>query len=894
MAKNNFLESTRGMRKGTAELLDRLALTQEAVGELLVSVRHSEGEMLEKEEQERKAREERERMERLREMLDSDQDLAAHAGGSDDEEVETASASETATPADQPKTAETAELTTKEEDIPAKKTEEKPKAKAAEKPADKQTEKSGEKPEKQRENKPSGQKKVGSGGYEARTIAQPEDFRRQPRQPRQNTGYTPRTQQGTRTDAAPRGPKPGFAAPRGPKPGFAAPRTASGGQSQTASASGAKERVSNYDPNKSARQKPYDNNKKKVKNKKAIARETAPSVKNWEEDGPRGSRRPKRGGKQPVHRPEPVVIEKAVITTETITVKELSEKIGKPAAVIIKKLFLLGMPTTINQEIDFDTCELIASDFGIELEQKIAKSFEEVLSDSAADELDDPKKLVPRPPVVTIMGHVDHGKTSLLDAIRNSSVTDGEAGGITQHIGAYTVMCSGRQITFIDTPGHEAFTSMRARGAQVTDIVILVVAADDGIMPQTVEAINHSKAAGVPIVVAINKMDRPEANPDRVKQQLTEYELISEEWGGETIVVPVSAKTHMGLDNLLEMVLLQADVLELKANPDRMARGTIVEAKLDKGRGPIATVLVQNGTLRRGDTIVAGTAYGKVRAMVDDKGRAVNEAGPSTPVEVLGFSEVPDAGDILNVSGADKLSKQVAEERRNKIKAAQLKSKSRVSLDELFTQMAEDELKELNIIVKADVQGSVEAVKQALEKLSNEEVRVRCIHGGVGAITGTDVMFASASNAIVIGFNVRPDSGARAMAEKENVDVRIYRVIYNAIDDVKNAMQGMFKPVFQETELGRATVREIFKVSGVGTIAGAYVNEGKITRNAQVRVVRDGVIIHEGKIASLKRFKDDAKEVLTGFECGIGLENYNDLNVEDVIEAYIVEEVKRT
>jgi len=398
----------------------------------------------------------------------------------------------------------------------------------------------------------------------------------------------------------------------------------------------------------------------------------------------------------------------------------------------------------------------------------------------------------------------------------------------------------------------------------------------------------------VPIVVAINKMDRPEANPDRVKQQLTEYELISEEWGGETIVVPVSAKTHMGLDNLLEMVLLQADVLELKANPDRMARGTIVEAKLDKGRGPIATVLVQNGTLRRGDTIVAGTAYGKVRAMVDDKGRAVNEAGPSTPVEVLGFSEVPDAGDILNVSGADKLSKQVAEERRNKIKAAQLKSKSRVSLDELFTQMAEDELKELNIIVKADVQGSVEAVKQALEKLSNEEVRVRCIHGGVGAITGTDVMFASASNAIVIGFNVRPDSGARAMAEKENVDVRIYRVIYNAIDDVKNAMQGMFKPVFQETELGRATVREIFKVSGVGTIAGAYVNEGKITRNAQVRVVRDGVIIHEGKIASLKRFKDDAKEVLTGFECGIGLENYNDLNVEDVIEAYIVEEVKRT
>ena len=586
------------------------------------------------------------------------------------------------------------------------------------------------------------------------------------------------------------------------------------------------------------------------------------------------------------------MIEKAVITTEMISVKDLSEKIGKPAAEIIKKLFMLGIMATINQEIDFDTCELIASDYGIELEQKLAKTFEEVLSDTA-DDTDAPESLVERPPVVTIMGHVDHGKTSLLDAIRDSSVTEGEAGGITQHIGAYTVMCNDRKITFIDTPGHEAFTSMRARGAQVTDIVILVVAADDGIMPQTVEAINHAKAAGVPIIVAINKMDRPEADPDRVKQQLTEYELVPEEWGGETICVPVSAKTHEGLSNLLEMVLLQADVLELRANPDRLAKGIIIEAKLDKGRGPIATVLVQNGTLKKGDTIVAGTTYGRVRAMMDDRGRVVSEAGPSMPVEVLGFNEVPDAGDTLNAVEADKLSRQVAEERRDKIKAAQLKNLSKVSLDDLFNQMAEGELKVLNIIVKADVQGSVEAVKQALEKLSNDEVRVKCIHGGVGAITGSDIMFASASNAIVIGFNVRPDATARAAAERENVDVRTYRVIYSAIEDVENAMRGMFKPVYQEVELGRISVRETFRVSGVGTIAGAYVQEGKVTRNAQVRVVRDGIVLHDGKIGSLKRFKDDAKEVVAGYECGISIDNFNDIQQGDTIEAYVVEEVKR-
>ncbi|NCB30132.1 MAG: translation initiation factor IF-2, partial [Clostridia bacterium] len=561
---------------------------------------------------------------------------------------------------------------------------------------------------------------------------------------------------------------------------------------------------------------------RKGKSKKAIMKEAAPKIA-WDDDTPTG--RKHRRKTQQMHKPEPVVIEKVTLTTEMVTVKELSEKIGKPAAEIIKKLFILGIMATINQEIDFDTCSLIAGEYGIDVEQQIAKTAEDVLNESMED-VDSEENLEPRPPVVTIMGHVDHGKTSLLDAIRQSSITEGEAGGITQHIGAYTVTCNGRQITFIDTPGHEAFTAMRARGAQVTDIVILVVAADDGIMPQTVEAINHAKAAGVPIIVAINKMDKEGADPDRIKQQLTEHELVSEEWGGDTICVPVSAKKKQGLDTLLEMVLLQADVLELKANPNRIAKGTIIEAELHKGRGPIATVLVQSGTLKIGDPIVAGTAYGRVRALMDDKGRRVTEAGPSQPVEVLGFSEVPSAGDVMNVAEVDKLSRQVAEERRDKQKAEQLKAMTKVSLDDLFNQIAEGQVKDLNIIVKADVQGSVEAVKQALEKLSNDEVRIKCIHGGVGAITGSDIMFASASNAIVIGFNVRPDTMARETAERENVDVRLYRIIYQAIEDIEKAMKGMFAPVYKEVELGRITVRNTFKVSGVGTIAGAYVNSG--------------------------------------------------------------------
>ena len=576
-----------------------------------------------------------------------------------------------------------------------------------------------------------------------------------------------------------------------------------------------------------------------------------------------------------------------IVLPEEMSVSELAAELRMTTTQVIQKLMQLGIFASASQIIDYDTASLVAEDFGASVTKQVVVTIEDKLIDDSDDKDDE---LETRDPVVVVMGHVDHGKTSLLDAIRHTSVTAGEAGGITQHIGAYTVECNGRMITFIDTPGHEAFTSMRARGAQVTDVVILVVAADDGIMPQTVEAINHSKAAGVPIIVAVNKIDKPESNPERVKQQLTEHGLVCEDWGGDTICVPVSAKKQQNLDELLEMVLLQADVLDLKANPNKAAKGTIIEAQLDKGRGPVATVLVQNGTLKIGDPIVAGIAYGRVRAMMNDKGENVKTAGPSCPVEVLGFNEVPSAGDIMNVA---EVSKKVAEERRNRIKAEQLKNLSKVSLEDLFSHIAEGEVKTLNIVVKADVHGSVEAVKQALEKLSNEEVCVKCIHGGVGAITESDVMFASASNAIVIGFNVRPDSGARNLAEQEKVDVRTYRIIYQAIEDVENAMKGMFKPVFKEVHLGTISVRNTFKVSSVGTIAGAYVQDGKVQRNAQVRVVRDGVVIHEGQIASLRRFKDDVREVAAGYECGIGIENFNDIHEGDVIEAYTMEEVKR-
>ena len=545
----------------------------------------------------------------------------------------------------------------------------------------------------------------------------------------------------------------------------------------------------------------------------------------------------------------------------------------------------------INATLDFDTAAAIAEDYNVILEQEEEK---DILETVFAEEEDDEKDLKERPPVVVVMGHVDHGKTSLLDAIRHSNVTKGEAGGITQHIGAYTVQIDGKPITFLDTPGHEAFTAMRMRGAQITDIAILVVAADDGVMPQTVEAINHAKAAGVEIIVAINKMDKPSANPDRVKQELVEYGLVAEDWGGQTICVPVSAVTKDGLDSLLEMIILVAEMKELKANPNKNARGTIVEAQLDKGRGPVATVLVQNGTLQVGDPIVAGAAYGKIRAMTDDKGRRVKKAGPSTPVEILGLSEVPSAGDSFYVAENDKQARQVAESiiaknRENMIK----ETPQKVSLDDLFSQIQSGNMKELNIVVKADVQGSVEAVRQSLERLSNEEVRVRIIHGGVGAITESDVMLASASNAIIIGFNVRPEPAAKAFADEEKVDVRLYRVIYNAIEDITAAMKGLLDPVFEEQVLGHAEVRQLFKASGVGTIAGSYVKDGKFVRNCQVRIIRDGIVVYEGDLESLKRFKDDVKEVAAGYECGLVFKKFNDVKEGDWIEAYTMVEVPR-
>ncbi len=587
-----------------------------------------------------------------------------------------------------------------------------------------------------------------------------------------------------------------------------------------------------------------------------------------------------------------IKIEKAVINTEIIPLKVLSEKIGITAAEITKRLFKEGIMKTINDSIDFDTAAFIADELGIELELKLDKTAEDVLSEGFDDVVDNEKDLKKRPPVVTVMGHVDHGKTSLLDRIRKTNVTAGEAGGITQHIGAYQVNVGGETITFLDTPGHAAFTAMRARGAQATDIAILVVAADDGIMPQTIEAINHAKAADVPIVVAINKIDKPEANIERIKTQLTEHGLLPEEWGGDTILCPVSAKTGEGFDNLLENINLVAEIKDLKANPDRKAKGVVIEAKLDQTKGPIATILVQNGTLRVSDSVIVGTCTGKIRAMVDDKGRKVNSAGPSMPVSIMGLDEVPNSGDILYAVEHEKLAKLVAEERQNKEKENMLKAASKVTLDDVFNKIAEGEMKILPLIVKADVQGSVEAVKSSLEKLSNEEVRVKVIHAAAGAIKESDIMLAESSNAIIIGFNVRPDSNAKQIAERSGVDIKLYRVIYEAIEDVERALKGMLAPKFKEVYMGKAEVREVFKISGVGQVAGCYVVEGKIIRNGKLRIYRDDVMICEGNVLQLKRFKDDVKEVAQGFECGISIEKFNDIKVGDYIESYQVEENK--
>ena len=585
-------------------------------------------------------------------------------------------------------------------------------------------------------------------------------------------------------------------------------------------------------------------------------------------------------------KPKPVQLK--ITVPETISVTELASRMKIAAGEVIKKLFGMGMMVAVTENVDYDTAFLIADEFGIKVEKEVVVTLEDRLFDESEDS---EESLVPRAPVVVVMGHVDHGKTSLLDAIRDTHVTAGEAGGITQHIGAYRVNLGEREITFLDTPGHAAFTAMRARGANLTDVAVLVVAADDGIMPQTVEAINHAKAAGVTIIVAINKIDRPGADPDRVKTELTKYDLVPEEWGGETIVVPVSALHRQGIDELLEMITLSADMLELKANPSRAAKGAVIEARLDKGKGAVATLLVQNGTLKNGDIIIAGTAVGRVRVMTDDKGRKLNTAGPSVPVEIMGLAEVPEAGDLFSAVSDERMARELAEQRKAKKKEEEQNS-NKVSLDDLFSQI-ESGVKNLNIIIKADVQGSAEAVKASLAKLSNEEVKVAVLHAGAGGITESDVMLANASNAIIVGFNVRPDKNAIDMAARDKVEIRTYRIIYDCIEEIEAALKGMLAPKFRENVIGHAEVRNAIHVPNVGTIAGSYVQDGKISRNAMVRVVRDGIVIYEDKIASLKRFKDDAKEVQQSFECGIGLEKFNDIKVGDILECYVMEEIER-
>ena len=575
---------------------------------------------------------------------------------------------------------------------------------------------------------------------------------------------------------------------------------------------------------------------------------------------------------------------------DEISVGELASRMKKTASEVIKQLFKLGVFASVSDVIDYDTAALVAMELGCKVEKEVIVTVEERLID---DHEDKPEDLLPRAPVVVVMGHVDHGKTSLLDYIRHANVVSGEAGGITQHIGAYTVEINGSPITFLDTPGHEAFTSMRARGAMVTDIAILVVAADDGIMPQTIESINHAKAANIPVVVAINKMDTVGANPDRIKQQLTEYDLVPEEWGGDTIVCPISAKTGMGIDNLLENLVVLAEVQELKANPNRAAKGTVIEARLDKGRGPIMTVLVQNGTLKAGDIIIAGTAVGRVRTMINDKGQRVTEAGPSTPVEISGLSEVPSAGDVFNAVADERMARELAEERRVQQMNNSMGGTKKVSLEDIFSQIKSGEMKTLNIIVKADVQGSAEAVKSSLEKISNDEVRVKVIHSAVGAINESDVMLAATSGAIIVGFNVRPDNAARDSATRSNVDMRMYRVIYDCINEIEAAMKGMLAPQFKEVIIGHAEVRETYKVSKVGTVCGCYCTDGKIQRGCEVRVLRDNIVIHEGELASLRRFKDDVKEVASGYECGMQVEKFNDIKIGDVIECFVMEQINR-
>ena len=696
-----------------------------------------------------------------------------------------------------------------------------------------------------------------------------------------STGATFRPRQGEKS-ARPTGDKP-FA----PRPTNGQRPTRPTGGSAPAPAPVAPSRDTKSAP---AKKKTFEKTytEKKPMSKRSLIKQQGMTVEDFDEDksGYRKVRSPKKAKHQEI---PTVKIEHAVVTTKDIPIKVLSEKLGVSAVEITKRLFKEGIMKGINDSIDYDGALMIAMDLGIDLEYKPEKTAEEVLMDTVVAE--DESKLVTRAPVVTVMGHVDHGKTSLLDKIRATAVTAGEAGGITQSIGAYTVTAKGKQITFIDTPGHAAFTAMRARGAQVTDIVILVVAADDGIMPQTVEAINHAKSANVPIIVAMNKMDKYEVNPDRVKQELMVHELVPEEWGGDTMVIPISAKTGMGIDELLDSVNLVAEMQELKANPDRQAKGTIIEAKLDKGKGPVASIIVQTGTLKTGDNILSGTTMGRVRAMFDDKGRVIKSAGPSMAVSVLGFEEVPNAGDsIMAVDQA--LMKQVQEERKNREREQMIKEQSRVSLDDIFAQVEEGKLKTLNLIVKGDVQGSVEAVKQSLEKLTNEEVRVKVIHSAAGAINESDVMLAESANAIIIGFNVRPDTKAKKLAETSKVDVRSYRIIYELLDDMEAALKGMLAPKLKEVLTGKCEVRQTFNITGAGTIAGCYVTDGKIIRGGKLRIYREDIMICEGGVKQLKRFKDDVKEVNYGYECGCAIDGFNEIRVGDIIECYITEEIK--
>ncbi len=640
----------------------------------------------------------------------------------------------------------------------------------------------------------------------------------------------------------------------------------------------------------------YEEQKKEAAEKKEIIEEYESKINEDISKQQRKNSKMRKGGNKRNEEKVDETPDEVIEMEQTIVVKDLADKLKKPVVEVIRALIFQGVMASVNQEIDFNTAEKLVDSFGsiaVLKEQNVgdvAKEQEDEI-DEIEDEASEAKE-TKRPPIVTVMGHVDHGKTSLLDAIKKSKVTATEAGGITQHIGAYTVDVNGERITFLDTPGHEAFTSMRARGAQVTDIVILVVAADDGIMPQTVEAINHCKAAEVPMIIAINKMDKESANPDRVKQELTEYGLVSEDWGGDTICVPVSAHTKEGLDNLLEMITINAEMLELKADANRRAKGTVIEAKLDKGRGPVASILVQNGTLKSGDSIIVGTTYGRIRAMIDDKGKTTKAAGPSMPVEILGLSEVPAAGDRFTVVRDEKTARIMAESRKEKIRQDHFQTSNRVSMENLYNQIQEGKVKELSVIVKADVQGSAEAVKQSIEKLSTDNVKVRVIHGAVGAITETDVSLAYASNAIIIGFNVRPDNNAITVAERDNVEIKTYRIIYDALDDIKSAMIGMLEPEYKEVITGRCEARQVYKISNVGTIAGCYVLNGKITRNCKVRVLRDGIVITESTLASLKRFKDDVKEAAAGYECGLSIEKFNDIKEGDIIEGYIMEEIK--